>query len=133
MSAYTIMRLQDVPDFRDDDGEMRGYTRPLGTEQVALTYVRVPAGIPLAPPGFSPAFGHHHKTQEEIYYVLSGTATIRLDDDVVELEPRSAVRIAPETVRSVRNLGDTDVEMLLISVRVADLREEVVIHDDFWS
>jgi mannose-6-phosphate isomerase-like protein (cupin superfamily) len=133
MSDYTIIELDEVPDFSGDAPfEMRGYTRPLGTEQLALTHIRIPPGTPLAPPGFSPAFGHHHKTQEEIYYVLSGTATLKLDDDIVELGRRCAVRMAPATKRSVRNLGDDDLEMLLLSVKVADLREEVVMHHDFW-
>jgi mannose-6-phosphate isomerase-like protein (cupin superfamily) len=132
MSDYTIIELDEAPAFGDAPFEMRGYTRPLGTGQLALTYVRIPPGTPLAPPGFSPAFGHHHKTQEEIYYVLSGTVTLKLDDDVVEIGPKGAVRMAPATKRSVRNLGDDDLEMLLLSVKVEDLREEVVIHDDFW-
>jgi mannose-6-phosphate isomerase-like protein (cupin superfamily) len=132
MSDYTIMKRQDAPNFMGDAGELRPYSRPLGTEQLALTYVRIPPGVPLAPPEFTPAFGHHHKTQEEIYYVLSGTATLKLDDDIVEIGPKGAVRMAPETKRSVRNLGDDDLELLLLSVKVADLREEVVIHDDFW-
>jgi mannose-6-phosphate isomerase-like protein (cupin superfamily) len=133
MSDYTITKLQDVPNFMGDAGDMRPCSQSLETEQLALTYIRIPPGAPLAPPGFSPAFGHHHKTQEEIYFVLSGTATLKLDDDVVEIGPKGAVRMAPATKRSVRNLGDDDLEMLLLSVKVEDLREEVVIHDDFWT
>jgi mannose-6-phosphate isomerase-like protein (cupin superfamily) len=132
MSDYTIIKLDDAPNFMGDAGEMRPCSQSLETEQLALTYIRIPPGTPLAPPDYSPAFGHHHKTQEEIYYVLSGTATLKLDDDVVEIGPRGAVRMAPATKRSVRNLGDDDLEMLLLSAKVDDLREEVVIHEDFW-
>lgn len=133
MSDYTIIELQNVPDFRGDaPGEMRGLTRPLDTEQLAATYVRLPANVRLAPPGFSPAFGHHHHTQEEIYFVLSGSVTVKLGDDIVELGPQAAVRIAPATTRAVRNLGDEDAELLLLSVKVENLREEAVLHDDFW-
>lgn len=133
MSDYTTIQLNDVPDVRGEaPGEMRMLGRQLGAEQLAVTHIRLPAGVRLAPPGFSPAFGHHHRTQEEIYLVLSGTVTVKLDDDVIELGPGAAVRIAPATKRAVRNLGDEDAELLLLSVKVEDLREEVDLHDDFW-
>jgi mannose-6-phosphate isomerase-like protein (cupin superfamily) len=132
MSDYTIIEFEDAPNYMGDAGDMRPYSRPLGCEQVALTYLRIPPGMPLAPPGYTPAFGHHHKTQEEIYYVISGTATLKLDDDVVEVGPKAAVRMAPETKRSLRNEGDEDLEMLMLSIKVADLRDEVVIHEEFW-
>ena len=38
----------------------------------------------LAPNATQP-FGHSHKTQEEVYLVLSGSGRVKLDDEIVEL------------------------------------------------
>ncbi len=45
-------------------------------------------------------FGHTHKTQEEIYILVSGSARMKIGDDVIDMEPLTAVRVAPETIRS---------------------------------
>ena len=48
----------------------------------------------LAPNATQP-FGHSHKTQEEIYLVLSGSGRVKLDDEIVELRQWDAIRIPP--------------------------------------
>ena len=39
-------------------------------------------GATHVPPGGDPAGGHHHKTIEEIYFVIDGEVEIKLGDDV---------------------------------------------------
>jgi mannose-6-phosphate isomerase-like protein (cupin superfamily) len=46
-------------------------------------------------------FGHTHQEQEEVYVVAGGSGRIKLGDDVVEVRPYDAVRIAPEVMRAV--------------------------------
>src|SRR5215208_953579 len=99
MANYTICSMSDVPDVLGDyPGEMHFFTGPLGNEQVALTYRRMPQNT-----GGKGSYGHRHKTQEEVYLVLSGTVEFKLDDEVVEVGPMTAVRCAPGVVRSVWN------------------------------
>ena len=57
-------------------------------------------------------FGHHHKEQEEVYVLLSGSATLKLDDEKVELAPLDAVRIAAPTMRALE-AGPDGCELLL--------------------
>ncbi len=45
------------------------------------------------------AFGHRHREQEETYVVVGGSGRVKLEDDVVELAPWDAVRVAPQTMR----------------------------------
>ncbi len=45
-------------------------------------------------PGIRQAFAHRHQSAEEVYVVLSGSGRIRVDDEVVELRPLDAIRIA---------------------------------------
>ncbi len=128
MANYTIRRSAEVPDVLGDyPGEMRMFTEPLGAEQVAFTYRRMPAKT-----GGKGGYGHRHKTQEEVYFVISGTLHFKLEDEVIELDGGCAVRVAPEVVRSVWNEGPADAELVICSVRVEDPRAEAELVDDFW-
>ncbi|TMM08461.1 MAG: cupin domain-containing protein, partial [Actinobacteria bacterium] len=101
MSSYTIRHQDDIPDVLGEyPGEMRFFADGLGTEQVAFTQRRMPAGT-----GGKGAYGHRHKTQEELYYVVSGKLEFKLEDEVIEVGPGTAVRVAPEVARSVWNEG----------------------------
>jgi mannose-6-phosphate isomerase-like protein (cupin superfamily) len=129
MSAYTIRRLDEVPDAFGGryPGEMRLLTGPLETEQVALTHRRMPPKS-----GGKGGYGHRHKTQEEIYFVISGTLQFKLDDEVVDLPGGTAVRVSPQVVRSVWNDGPEDAELVICSVRVGDVRADAEIVENFW-
>jgi mannose-6-phosphate isomerase-like protein (cupin superfamily) len=131
VSAYTIINIADAGDLSGDyPGDLKMLTKPLEAEQVAFTHrVMAPESGGMA----GNRDGHSHKTQEEIYYVISGTMTLKLDDEVLELGPGSAVRIAPSTARSAWNESDADVEMIMVSPKVAKLSDDVEYHADFWA
>ena len=104
MSDFTIVKLEEVPDPSGDyPGEMRMFTGPLATEQVAFTYRRMP---PQTGGMKGLRWGHSHKTQEEIYFVLSGTLHVKVADDEFDLGPGQALRLSPDCVRAVWNDGD---------------------------
>ncbi len=129
MSDYTIRSLQDVPDAFGGKypGEMRFLTEQIGSEQIAFTHRRMPPQS-----GGKGSYGHRHKTQEEIYYVISGTLQFKLDDDLVDVSGPSAVRVAPGVVRSIWNGSDDDAELVIVSVRLDDPRADGEIVQDFW-
>jgi len=128
MSDYTIVEASEVPDrLGDYPGEMRMFTEQVGAEQVAFTYRRMPPET-----GGKGSYGHSHKTQEEVYFVISGTLQFKLGDDVVDVGPQTCVRVPPATVRSVWNEGPDDVELVICSVRLADQENEHEMHADFW-
>jgi uncharacterized cupin superfamily protein len=127
--GYTVCSVDDAPDAFGGQypGEMRFLTGPLGTEQVALTYRRMPPES-----GGKGSYGHRHKTQEEIYLVLSGLLEFKLGDEVVEVGPLTAVRVQARTVRSIWNSGPKDAELLIASPRIEDGRGDVETVEDFW-
>jgi mannose-6-phosphate isomerase-like protein (cupin superfamily) len=129
LSEYTIINADDVDDVyagSDVPGEFRPLSDALGTEQVAVTLIRVP------PHGdFEQGTGHYHEEQEELYLVTRGTLTMRFGDDIRHVGAGSVVRVAPPTRRSHRNEGDEPVEMWAISQR-RDESDSVKI-DDFWE
>ena len=128
MADYQIVNLEEVEDWLGDyPGEMRGITYAIGAEQVALTYRRMPQHT-----GSKGSYGHRHKTQEELVLVLSGTLQFKLGDDVVEVGPLTAVRIPPETPRSIWNDEPEDAELLIVSPRVDDPMADVETVEGFW-
>lgn len=128
------MRAADAPDYTGEaPGAFLGYGRPMGSEQLGVNLRVLAPGMAHVPPGEDPAIGHSHRTIEEIYFVVDGEVTIKLGDDVQTLGPRDAVRIPAATPRAVRNDSDAEAAVLLISVKVQDIRAESVRHDAFWS
>src|SRR2546423_15338070 len=104
MSEYQIVKLDEVPDWLGDyPGEMRGITYAIGCEQVALTHRRMPQHT-----GSKGSYRHRHKTQEELYFVLSGKLQFKLDDEIVEVGKDQAIRIPPQTQRGAVNDDDDD-------------------------
>jgi len=121
MSDYTIIRRAEAPDFTGDaPGAFLGYTRALGLEQVAFNVRVLEPGTAHVPPGSDEDWGHSHRTQEEVYFVVYGELMMKLDDDVHTLGPLDAVRIAPETVRAVRNDGGEEAAFVLCSIKIED-------------
>jgi mannose-6-phosphate isomerase-like protein (cupin superfamily) len=112
MANYTALNLKEVenqgPNFGVDekDLQLRMARVPLNCQNSGLSYLRLG-------PGWRMPYGHTHKQQEEIYVLVSGSARMKLDDDIVEVEPWTAVRIAPETMRAVE-AGPDGAEMIAI-------------------
>ena len=130
MAGYTIKHMDEVEDVLGDyPGEMRMMASELEAEQVAFTFRRMPQHT-----GGKGSYGHRHKEQEEVYFVASGKLQFKLGDVVVELGPGTAIRVAPETWRSVWNDEPEDAELIIVSIRLsddpgADTEQSA---DDFW-
>lgn len=129
MSDHTIKRADDVADVLGDyPGEMRMLTADLEAEQVAFTYRRMPQHT-----GGKGSYGHRHKEQEEIYFVASGTLQFKLGDEVIDVEAGTAVRVAPQTWRSVWNDEPEDVELIIVSKVVeGGSRKDAEYLENFW-
>jgi quercetin dioxygenase-like cupin family protein len=57
---------------------------------------------------------HRHTDQEEFYVLLEGTGRIRVEDELLTLEPRASLVVDPDTVRQLFN--DTDAAQLWLVV-----------------
>jgi quercetin dioxygenase-like cupin family protein len=128
MPSYSILKADEAENaYAESDvpGEFRSLTKGLEAEQVAVTLIRIPPHS-----DFEQGSGHRHEEIEEIYLVTKGTLTMRFGDEVERVGPGSAVRVAPQTVRSHRNEGDEPVEMWAISPASDDGGEKV---EDFWQ
>ena len=110
MSGYTKLNLKEVedqsPKFGFTEMEFRSARVPLELENSGLSYLRLD-------PNYRVPFGHKHNVQEEVYVILSGSARLKLDDEVIELGPMDAVRIHKDTMRNFEG-GPEGAEVLAI-------------------
>jgi len=129
MADYAIRTLEDIPDVLGDyPGEMRmTAASDIGTEQVSFTWRRMPAQT-----GGKGSYGHRHKTQEEVYFVASGTLQFKLEDEVIDVPAGTVVRIAPAVVRSVWNEGPDDAVLIMCSIKSDAPEGDHETVADFW-
>jgi mannose-6-phosphate isomerase-like protein (cupin superfamily) len=111
MSEYKIVNLKEVEDQAPNFGlspdlEARFARVALEAELVGLTYQRLA-------PNFQVPWGHTHKTQEEVFVVLSGSLRVKVGDEIKELGPWDAIRVAKETPRGFA-AGPEGVEFIAI-------------------
>ena len=126
-SPYTVKRLPDVEDASPGMGfgevqETRFAAGDLGAEHTGLTYHRIR-------PGRRQGIAHRHDRAEEIYVVLAGSGRIKLDDDVVAIEPLDAIRVAPEVIRTFE-AGPDGLEVLAVG---ASHEGDGEVFTDWWS
>ncbi|HVE81099.1 MAG TPA: cupin domain-containing protein [Candidatus Dormibacteraeota bacterium] len=130
MSDYSIVKLSEVKNFFKEKGwpgEMRFMSKPLATEQVAVSYRKMPTGS-----GGKGGYGHRHKVQEEVVFVLAGELEFKLDDKIEKVKAPAAVRIAPHVFRSIWNSQPKEAELLIISKKIENLDDDVEYKENFW-
>lgn len=125
---YTIKNLSEVEDQAPGFGlgdiqEARFAREDLNSETIGVALHRLK-------PGKRQSFAHRHNQAEEIYVVLAGSGRIKLDDQVMEIGPRDAVRVAPPVTRAFE-AGDKGLEWLAFGPRHQGDGEMVT--EGFWD
>jgi mannose-6-phosphate isomerase-like protein (cupin superfamily) len=126
--SYSVKNLREVEDAAVKGGfsefqEARFAGRDLHAEATGVAYHVVK-------PGKRQAFAHRHQAAEEIYVVLSGRGRMKLDDDVIEVGPMDAIRVAPAVTRAFE-AGTDGLEVLVFGPRHENDGE--LVRDDFWG
>jgi hypothetical protein len=98
MTNYTVENIKDIEDQAPNFGlspelEARFAREQLGLNELGLSYQRLA-------PNYRMPFGHKQKRQEEVYVLLSGSARLKLDDEVVELKQWDLIRVPKEVTRN---------------------------------
>lgn len=120
MAGYTRVNLKsDVKDMAREFGmegiESHFARTNLELENSGLSLFRLDAG-------FRTPFGHTHSEQEEVYVLISGSARVALDDEVVELSQWDAIRIPSGTMRGMEG-GDEGAEILAFGAPNTDNKD----------
>jgi mannose-6-phosphate isomerase-like protein (cupin superfamily) len=129
MSDYTHLNLKDAEDQAPNFGlspdlEFRMARVPLGLEQSGLSYCRVA-------PGFRLPFGHKHKNQEEVYVLVSGSARMKIEEEVRDLKQWDAVRVHKDTMRSMEAGNEGAVFLIVGAPNTGPGDAEMV--QDWWG
>ena len=127
--SYTLKNLRDVDDAAAKFGldavqESRFAFRDLDAERTGLALMGVK-------PGRRQAIAHSHDEAEEVYVVLSGSGRIKLDDEIVDVNPLDAIRIAPGVARVVE-AGPDGIEYLAVGAR-HEGDGKTVPTEEFWA
>jgi mannose-6-phosphate isomerase-like protein (cupin superfamily) len=107
--AFTKVSLAALDDVAPRHGlgdhwEARGAREALAAERTGVMFFRVR-------PGKRSPFTHRHADAEEIYVVLSGSGRIKLGDEILDVAPLDAIRVAPATPRAFE-AGPDGLELL---------------------
>ncbi len=124
--SYAKKNLKDLEDSAAKHGlsenqEARFGRHELGAEQTGFNYL-------IVKPGRREAFAHRHREAEELYVVLRGSGRVKLDDELVDLEPLDVLRVSPGVTRGLE-AGDDGLEILVFGPHVEKDGEIVA---DFW-
>jgi mannose-6-phosphate isomerase-like protein (cupin superfamily) len=92
--GYTISSLDEL----GDGYGFRKVRRGLGVAAFGVNAL-------VMPPGYE-GFLHYHDTQDELYFVHSGTARFEVGDEVRELGPGGLVHVESTTPRRFSNAGE---------------------------
>jgi mannose-6-phosphate isomerase-like protein (cupin superfamily) len=123
---YTQVNLSEIEDAAPGNGfgdrwEARVARLPLEAQQTGVTHFR------LRPDKRSP-FSHRHTDAEEVYVILAGSGRIKLGEDLLEVRPLDAIRVAPEVARALE-AGPDGLEFLVVGPHHEGDGEPV---DDPW-
>jgi len=124
--SYTIKNLREIKDYAVEFGlsetQEAHFAHPeLEAEETGVSFHVVK-------PGRRQAFGHRHENAEEVYVVLGGSGRMRLDDEIVDIGPLDAVRVAPKVARAFEG-GPDGLEVLAFGARHDGDGETL---NDFW-
>ena len=113
-TPFTHMKLTDVEDSAVKFGfseiqEARFASGDLNTEDTGVSLHCLKAGK-------RQAFAHKHDEAEEVYVVLAGFGRAKLDDEIVNVGPLDALRVAPGVIRAFE-AGPADLELLAFGPR----------------
>ena len=115
MAGYAVVDVGEL-EGEGPGGVVRKLRRSLGARAFGFNYF-------VFPPGHV-GHEHHHAddNEEEVYFVVSGSGTIRIDGEEVELRPGRFVRVDPEATR-VPVSGDEGLEFVTIGAPLDRLYE----------
>jgi mannose-6-phosphate isomerase-like protein (cupin superfamily) len=126
--AYTKTNLRDVEDSAPK------FDMPAGMQarfaRTAIEGKTLGLSLFTLAPGFRIPFGHKHASQEEVYVVVKGSARVKVDDEVVELEQWDAIRFDQDTMRDMEG-GPDGCEYLAFGA--GDDPQEVEMAPGWWT
>ena len=90
-------------------------------ETLGLTSCEISVNV--VPKGFKMPFNHKHKQNEEVFIILKGEGVLTIDGDRIAVSEGSAVRIAPDAVRTIENSGEGEFQFICVQAKENSLEQ----------
>jgi uncharacterized cupin superfamily protein len=110
MADVTVKHLDELDSY-EGRGTFLFARRGLGVTSFGMNVERFPAGY-----ADYPDHDHEKDGQEEVYFVVEGSATLHADDETFELTAGTFARVAPQQSRKLVP-GDQGVTILALGGR----------------
>jgi mannose-6-phosphate isomerase-like protein (cupin superfamily) len=106
-----------------------GFSRGLAGKSFlkeALGLTGMELSLNKVPPGGQSPFLHRHTEHEELYLFVGGRGQVQVDGQVVDVREGSAVRVAPEGVRALRNTGTEPLYYVCVQSKAGGLAVQTI-------
>lgn len=117
---YSIKNLREVQDMAPKFGFAEVQEARFPREDLSAETI----------PGKRQAFAHRHEQAEEVYVVLRGEGRVKLDEQVLDVRPMDAIRVAPPVARAFE-AGPDGLELLVFGPRHESDGE--IVREEFWQ
>ena len=121
---YSVVKLGCLADLKSYGVEHPRLSSPIMgkiflKQFLDLTAMEISFGI--LPAKTAIPFQHKHRQNEEVYLFLSGEGNMQVDGQVVAVGEGTAVRVAPEGVRAMRNTSEQEMFYIVIQAKAGSL------------
>lgn len=102
-----VIKIADQPWYEAEDKAVaREIASPRNSkaERMSIAEIIIPAGVEVVP---------HHHLMEEVYYIVSGSGTMMVDDETAVVQAGESVVIAPHQWHTIRNHTDEELRMIV--------------------
>ena len=121
--GYRLVETDAVEPETDRPCDCRKLTDAAGLDNMAINRFRAEPGeqVPLA--------YHHHETQEEAFYVLSGTLHVETPDETFEVPTDGLFTVDPGSPHRAYNPADADDSVDLLALGAPPVAGDAVPHE----
>ena len=116
-SNLTENVFQPSPDFKLEGKKFVKNELGLTSSEISFNTMQANTAIP---------FLHKHKENEEIYIAIKGKGQLILNDNYVDMEEGTIVRVATDTERAIRNNSDALFSFIVIQAKENSLEGSTV-------
>ncbi|TKX78920.1 cupin domain-containing protein [Halorubrum sp. SD626R] len=121
--GYRVVDADAVDPAPDRPCECRKLSDPGGLEHAAINRFRAEPGEQL------PLAYHYHETQQEAFYVLSGTLAVETPDGTYEIETDELFVVDPESPQRAYNPDDAGGPVTVLAIGAPPAADDAVAYD----
>jgi mannose-6-phosphate isomerase-like protein (cupin superfamily) len=121
--GYRVVDTDAVPTAEDRPCRLRRLSEPAGLSQMAINRFSAAPGEQL------PLAYHAHETQEEAFYVLSGTLAVETPDEEYTVETGDLFAVDPASPQRAYNPADASESVEVLAIGAPPVSGDATAYD----